>query len=406
VSRSRSILTAAAAALFLTGCQDMPLAPDHAPAPDIPVAPPSGELRTGWIFNPDGEPVEVTFVVFEGWAIFEGDINLGRADEIATTREELLRTTDGPRFGVYINGSQYRWPSGTVPYVIDASFSWWQQQTIVDAMNHVASKVGGVRFVQRTNQTAYVVFAFHSSVCNSFVGRQGNAQTVNLTSGCAGHMGIVAHEILHALGMWHEQSRCDRDDFVNIHLNNVIPGEEHNFSKKCSGSTTVFSYNEGSIMHYGTHYFSVNNQPTITSKRGLDGLMGQRSGLAQSDASTINWIYQPYAPQNVTVTNSGGYTAVNWSPSPGATHYTFTQVTIREYRDWTGAYWSTEYRGGTSIITGTSAGGDLYTGQTRCVLFENMYEVDEENYYYEIRAHFPDGISGAAGWSWAPIGDC
>ena len=37
--------------------------------------------------------------------------------------------------------------------------------------------------------------------------------------------GTVLHEMLHAMGFYHEQSRTDRDQYVKIHLENVQSGE-------------------------------------------------------------------------------------------------------------------------------------------------------------------------------------
>jgi astacin len=403
------ILPALALAGLVTACQDAPLAPEPQGAPTgktIP-APPSTDLRTGWIYGPGGEPMEVTFTVFEGWAIFEGDINLGRADQIAKTRDELVRS-GGPRYGVFINGSSYRWPSGTVPYVIDASFDYYQRQTIIDAMSHVANTAAGVTFKQRTNETAYVVFAKHSSVCNSPVGRQGSSQTINLTDGCAYSMGTVAHEVLHTMGMWHEQSRCDRDSYITINLNNVLSTNHHNFAKKCSGNTTVFAYNEGSIMHYGTHDFSYNGGQVITSKRGLDYLMGQLSGLAQSDASTLNYIYKPYTPWVHTVTpDANGNAVATWDARPGATHYTFSRIERYEYYDnWAGTSSTQEYRYGPVTVYTNSITDGTYSGNSTCVTFDNMYTTEQWVYEWEIQAHFPDGITSYVGRSPAPIGPC
>ena len=62
------------------------------------------------------------------------------------------------------------------------------------------------------------------SRCFSFIGQTGGPQDISIGRGCE-HKGVVIHEIFHALGRWHEQSRPDRDLFVRILTENILSGE-------------------------------------------------------------------------------------------------------------------------------------------------------------------------------------
>ena len=66
-------------------------------------------------------------------------------------------------------------------------------------------------------------------------------------------IGVTIHELLHSLGLHHEQNRHDRDDYVTVIWDNIKEGSTHNFEKKSATDFPTFGtkYDYLSIMHYG-----------------------------------------------------------------------------------------------------------------------------------------------------------
>ena len=59
--------------------------------------------------------------------------------------------------------------------------------------------------------------------CYSNVGRMGGEQELSLAGPCL-KKGTAIHELMHALGFWHEQNRPDRDFWVQIIMSNIQTG--------------------------------------------------------------------------------------------------------------------------------------------------------------------------------------
>ena len=86
-----------------------------------------------------------------------------------------------------------------------------------------------IKFVPRTTEAVYL--NIHSgSGCWSYVGknRAPGPQDLSIMVG-SGHsclfLGTIMHELTHAIGFWHEQSRFDRDDYLTINWANIAEGK-------------------------------------------------------------------------------------------------------------------------------------------------------------------------------------
>lgn len=59
------------------------------------------------------------------------------------------------------------------------------------------------------------------------MGRVGQRQVLSLQRfGCV-QRGIIQHELLHAMGFYHEHTRSDRDQHIRINWDNITQCETH-----------------------------------------------------------------------------------------------------------------------------------------------------------------------------------
>ncbi|XP_036624239.1 meprin A subunit alpha [Trichosurus vulpecula] len=206
-----------------------------------------------------------------GLDLFEGDILLPKS------RNALRDPTT-------------RW-TFPIPYILADNLGLNAKGAILYAFEMFRLK-SCVDFKPYEGEESYIIFQEFDG-CWSMVGDQQTGQNISIGQGCD-FKAVVEHEILHALGFFHEQSRSDRDDYVNIWWDEIIPGYEHNFDTYDDSFITDLNtpYDYESVMHYGPLSFNENDAPTITAKiPAFDDVIGQRLDFSTIDIERLNRMY-------------------------------------------------------------------------------------------------------------------
>jgi len=229
---------------------------------------------------------------------FEGDI------ELQETESDIKINP----LNAILNPNRH-WPNGVSYYTIQNGVYTPDQvaaieRGIEDLMNLVS--IDGqycIRILPHNNEPDFISIQ-HYSGCSSSVGRIGGSQRISLVDSCVARHGTIMHELLHAYGFYHEQSRYDRDDHVDINWDNIEPGHEHNFNKYTDQQITLLGtpYNYGSVLHYSAYAWAID--PTVRTIIAHDedagSEMGQRVSLSKWDIERVQILYGCLDPEKST----------------------------------------------------------------------------------------------------------
>ncbi|KAL3076234.1 hypothetical protein niasHT_032526 [Heterodera trifolii] len=254
--------------------------------------------------------------------LFEGDILLTRPQA-----QQILREMENEASQTLMRRMRPRqlnpdpntfWTETTIPFTISGGQNDVLAQSVFAAHRHISS-LTCIRFAyyrdanDLVGRRDYMEYS-RLSGCWSMVGRQGGSQIVSIGFGCE-TLGITVHETMHALGVWHEQSRTDQENYVTINYNNILSGTESNFYKRSPDTSDNLGqpYDLGSVMHYSNKAFARDfNQFSITTRDpSYQYTMGYRGGLSFKDAKMINLHYCSKVCPNDLACKNGGYTNPN-----------------------------------------------------------------------------------------------
>ena len=167
-----------------------------------------------------------------------------------------------------------RWPNGILLCELTSSLNTRKKEKIRYLLEKLeTARDSCIKFKEASSGKRMIV---NSGIgCSSTVGYlQWGVMT--LAEECFND-GTIQHEFLHAIGLYHHQSRSDRNKYVNILSHNILRGQESNFKKISSWYVNHYDlpYDYRSIMHYSGYAWSRNRQLTIqTLDRSKQHLLG------------------------------------------------------------------------------------------------------------------------------------
>ena len=167
-------------------------------------------------------PFVVPGFIFDDLILSQNQVNLYSLSDENDQNYHYAGSTD----------TDLRWKNNVIPFALSLRFNSSRKSEIRNIAQYLNNILGGcLHFREKMDSDQdYVWFTQptkYKSLCRSKLGRQGGRQDISIGSFCQRH--DIIHEILHCVGLLHEHSRPDRDNYVEILIDNVREDRKGNF---------------------------------------------------------------------------------------------------------------------------------------------------------------------------------
>jgi hypothetical protein len=248
-----------------------------APAPQIKQVPETENNNPFKNYKSKVPPKVVPFELTpDGIALAYGDIILG----VPTTATQATHGVANPP-------AVKLWENAVIPYHIQPNLP--NPERVLAALEMFQGTP--ITFVKYSGQPDAIVFEPREGHCKSYLGRVGGLQPIWLSDNCDGTE--IVHEVMHALGFIHEQSRIDRDQFVEILWDNIEEQYRVQFSivpeaLMIAAKGMPFDYE--SVMLYPSTTFA--KRPGLTTIRAVNNsAIAPAPGLSKLDIEKLYKLY-------------------------------------------------------------------------------------------------------------------
>ncbi|EDW68394.1 zinc metalloproteinase nas-38 [Drosophila virilis] len=199
------------------------------------------------------------------------------------------------------------WPSRRLYYRIAGDLSPEEADNVRNAVTTFNERTC-LRFEELSGAapagSRYVFYKKSPKLCGTRIGYNpipllgAGSHDVQLSPKCLATPGIIQHETLHVLGLYHEQSRPDRDEHVVVDYDNIPRKYWPQFMATSESTTTTYDvpYDFESVMHYPKNAFAKDpSQPTmraLVDGNPVEREMGQTRGPSERDLFKIRKMYK------------------------------------------------------------------------------------------------------------------
>ena len=180
------------------------------------------------------------------------------------------------------------WDEATIPYLINSDV---KNIAEVKAAIETINKITNFKWIPKNKEESFVHFKKGALHCYSPLGKIGGEQSISLSESCT--TGSIMHEMLHTMGLLHEQNREDRDEHIRILWENIDAKNHLQFQKIANGSLDLekHPFDFKSLMLYTQNAFSKYEGDFTIVRVDGDTYFPGKDSLSTGDLKKLSDLY-------------------------------------------------------------------------------------------------------------------